>query len=430
LCPENTVFVILSFEGPDQYSLAGGLGVRVSNLSEALAGLGYETHIFFVGDPYLEGITSLHHNRLILHRWCQWISKYHPYGVYDGEEGKLQDFTASIPDYVLQSLIYPALRTGKRVVVLAEEWHTAEALCHLNDSLSQHGLLDKAILVWNANNTYSFHRIDWSRLKKRAMLTTVSRYMRHTMKPLGFEPLVINNGIQTKLVQPVDPQKQKDFTMGLDADFVLFKMARFDPAKGWMSAIETAGRLKNMGYQVLFFLRGGIETYGHEVLKQAGNLGLSIADVHLNGHGLDHSLRELTAAARSADIVNITSFISHDLARIMFASSHAVLANSSHEPFGLVGLEAMAAGGTAFVGMTGEDYAHHLKDSVVLETDKTQEALNAMLYLHANMELKWSMKNQARITAQNFTWDQIIEHQLLPKLEWLNMIQDTSHSIL
>ncbi len=36
--PENTEFVILSFEGPDQpYSQAGGLGVRVSNLSIALA---------------------------------------------------------------------------------------------------------------------------------------------------------------------------------------------------------------------------------------------------------------------------------------------------------------------------------------------------------------------------------------------------------
>jgi hypothetical protein len=38
---EDTVFVILSFEGPDPYSLAGGLGVRVTGLSQTLADHGF-----------------------------------------------------------------------------------------------------------------------------------------------------------------------------------------------------------------------------------------------------------------------------------------------------------------------------------------------------------------------------------------------------
>jgi hypothetical protein len=42
----NSVFVLLSFEGPDEYSRAGGLGVRVTNLSACLADKGY-THLFF-----------------------------------------------------------------------------------------------------------------------------------------------------------------------------------------------------------------------------------------------------------------------------------------------------------------------------------------------------------------------------------------------
>ncbi len=53
MTPERTVFVILSFEGPDVYSQAGGLGVRVRGLSRTLAHLGYETHLFFIGDPEL-----------------------------------------------------------------------------------------------------------------------------------------------------------------------------------------------------------------------------------------------------------------------------------------------------------------------------------------------------------------------------------------
>ena len=38
LQPDQVEFVLLSFEGPDAYSKAGGLGVRVSNLAEFLAG--------------------------------------------------------------------------------------------------------------------------------------------------------------------------------------------------------------------------------------------------------------------------------------------------------------------------------------------------------------------------------------------------------
>ena len=79
-------FHVLSFEGPDRYAQAGGIASRVTGLTQALAEAGYETHLWFVGAPDLPG----HESRawLHLHRWCQWISRYHPVGVYDGEEGK------------------------------------------------------------------------------------------------------------------------------------------------------------------------------------------------------------------------------------------------------------------------------------------------------------------------------------------------------
>ena len=88
-------FHILSFEGPDGYARAGGIASRITGLSEALAQAGFETHLWFVGDPELSG----HENRglLSLHRWCQWISQYHPAGVYDGEEDKRTNYAASLP---------------------------------------------------------------------------------------------------------------------------------------------------------------------------------------------------------------------------------------------------------------------------------------------------------------------------------------------
>lgn len=129
--PENSVFVLLSFEGPDQYSLAGGLGTRMNNLAEALADGGIETHLFFVGDPNLPSVEKRRGGRYTLHRWCQWISGYHPSGVYDGEDGKVADFSGSVPVHIENEIVRKVAREGKWTIIMAEEWQTAEALTEL-----------------------------------------------------------------------------------------------------------------------------------------------------------------------------------------------------------------------------------------------------------------------------------------------------------
>jgi len=50
--------------------------------------------------------------QLHLHRWCQWISRYHPAGVYDGEEGKRSDYMASLPPFLLQEALLSHLDEG------------------------------------------------------------------------------------------------------------------------------------------------------------------------------------------------------------------------------------------------------------------------------------------------------------------------------
>ena len=75
---EATTFILVSFEGPDRYSLAGGLGVRVAELSRALADAGHQTHVLFVGDPFRPAVEVTGGGRLVLHRWCQWLSKHYP----------------------------------------------------------------------------------------------------------------------------------------------------------------------------------------------------------------------------------------------------------------------------------------------------------------------------------------------------------------
>lgn len=99
-------FHLLSFEGPDDYTRAGGIATRVTGLARALVAAHCETHLWFVGDPHLAG----HEERdgLQLHRWCQWISSYHPGGVYDGEEGKRLDYAATLPPFLFNEVLAPA----------------------------------------------------------------------------------------------------------------------------------------------------------------------------------------------------------------------------------------------------------------------------------------------------------------------------------
>src|SRR5947209_6672896 len=106
LTPQNTQVAIVSFEGPDEYARAGGLAVRVRDLCETLAAEDFRTHLFFIGDPRLPAVEE--RGNLALYRWSQWISAYHLGGVYDGEWGKLQDLTGSLPPFLIDGIIRPA----------------------------------------------------------------------------------------------------------------------------------------------------------------------------------------------------------------------------------------------------------------------------------------------------------------------------------
>jgi glycosyltransferase involved in cell wall biosynthesis len=419
--PHNLEFVLLSFEGPDQpYSMAGGLGVRVAELSQALAAQGYTTHLIFIGDPRLPSREEREGGHLILHRWGQWISQFHPAGVYDGEEGKLADFNDSVPPFVLDQIIRPAATRGRVVAVLAEEWHTAEATCRLSDLLHWFGLRQRALLLWNANNHFSFHRINWGRLSFVSTITTVSKYMKHIMWGLGLNPLVIPNGIPDRFLVPADPDGVAALQTGAGGTPLLFKIGRFDPDKRWMMAVEAAARLKERGFPVKLLVRGGIEPHGSEVLAYAHWRGLRVVDVTAPRGDDAATLAAITSAATGADVLNLKLFISDDLKRVCYSAADAVLANSGHEPFGIVGLEVMGVGGVAVVGSTGEDYAIPFHNCLVTETDDPEEMIGYLLHLRSHPNLVEEIRRESRRTAALFTWPEVIEN-LLGKLEYLAM---------
>jgi glycosyltransferase involved in cell wall biosynthesis len=411
LDPRSTVFVLLSFEGPDVYCQAGGLGVRVKGLSRALAQLGYETYLYFCGDPDLPSEEDLEDGRLHHRRWCQWISALHRDGVYDGEEGKIRDWNSSLPANVIDTVIAPAVAAGRTIVLMGEEWHTSWSMKLISDSLYYRGLRDRVVMLWNANNLFGFHRIDWASLNLASTVTTVSRYMKFKMWDHGQNPVVIPNGIPAEGITETDPKVDAELRSAAHAEHFWFKIGRFDPDKRWLMAVGAAAYLKRRGHTVRLLIRGGREPHGAEVINHAQHHGLIVRSVSAppDAAGLAALLRE----SWDADVINLTSFVSDSLVPAVYSAADAVLANSGHEPFGLVGLEVMAAGGLAVTGSTGEDYAEAYRNAVVLETDDPIEIVSELGALKERPRLVAHMRKRGRATARDYVWAKVIEQLLL-----------------
>jgi glycosyltransferase involved in cell wall biosynthesis len=420
ITPQDTEFLVFALEGPDPYCRAGGLGVRVTELTRALAERGFATHYYFVGDPDLPGNEKIEGLPLWYHRWSQWLSRHYPHGVYHGEEAKRRDLRNSLPDRLIADRIRPAVERGRRVVILSEEWHTADVVCDLSDALWRAGLRDKVVMVWNANNPMGFHGVDFGRLCYTQTLSTVSRWMKQLMWGWGCDPLVIPNGIPARRLLP-NAQVEQLCTMAqsrLKDRLSLIKVARFDPDKRWLTAVEAAAGLNRTGLPVLLIARGGMEEHGHDVLRHAGALGLRVRDVRSSATEPRYLMRELLTASEEADLLNVQFHLSEPLSRALYHVADAALQNSGREPFGLVGLEAMAAGGLVFTGCTGEEYARPQENAIVLDTGDPREIQAAVLDILERPALAEQMRRNGVETARQYTWDRVVE-LLLQRLKFL-----------
>ncbi len=385
----------------------------MAGLVETLAAHGYETHIFFFGDPDRPGEERTADGRVVLHRWGQWISRNCPGGVYDGEAAKVADITASLPPYLVDRILVPAIAAGRIPIVLFEEWQTAECACRVADALAAYGLRDSAVLAWNANNPYGFETIDWPRLAASTMLTTVSRHMRSIIRSSGADARVIPNGIPDASFDPVPKSDVARLRAALDSrpgTGMLFKMARWQREKGWTQAVEAvaqlrAGEHKKTESAVLVGRGGGPTGRGAGLGQFAATRGLKVTTFETKSAFLA-GIRDCVQAG--TDVIDLGFGVDQTLARALYAASDGVLANSVSEPFGLVGLEAMAAGGVAFTGGTGEDYAVAGRNAVVLETLDPGEIAARWRELFASPALSARVRRAARKTARAYAWREIV----------------------
>ncbi len=411
--------VVLSFEGPDAYSFVGGLGVRVAELTQALSEAGLDTHLVFVGSPDAPAVERVG-PRLELRRWGQWISAHHRDGVYDGEPGKVLDYARSVPPFLVEDVIEPASRRGEHVLVLAEDWQTADALISLDRMLRGRGLRHAATLIWNANNTYGFERIDLQGLAAAATLTAVSKYMKFELALAGVPSLVIPNGIPTRLLAGPDEGDVQLLRAAMAGSPFFIKVGRYSPDKAWFQAVDAIAALRASGIPARLIVRGGKEAYGVEVLARARHLGLRVAEVRAAGREVQHIHDALKNC--DADVLDVRAFLEEPVLYALYAAADAVLANSKKEPFGLVGLEVMAAGGVAVCGSTGEEYAEPFVNAIVTDTEEGRELATALATLLRDPAMGPAIRAAGLETARRYVWPVVIE-TLQRKLPFIGSLQ-------
>jgi glycosyltransferase involved in cell wall biosynthesis len=300
-------------------------------------------------------------------------------------------------------------------VVLAEEWHTADAVLHLDWLLRRSGVRDRVALQWNANNVFGFDRIPWQGLAAAATVTTVSRYMKHLLRGWGVEAVAIPNGLSPDSYEPPAAEAIVELDRRADGRMLLTKIARWDPDKGWLASIDIIAQLKREGMRPLFVARGGSEPHGGEVLRAAAARGLRVVERQQVAVGVSGFLDALHAPA-DVDMINLRSPVDPACRRVLLRAAAGVLANSRHEPFGLVGLEAMAAGGLACTGYSGEDYVVPGRNAIVLQTENPHEFVGVMRRLRANPGEERELRRAGQQTAKEYAWQKVLDRVLLPRL--------------
>jgi hypothetical protein len=113
-------------------------------------------------------------------------------------------------------------------------------------------------------------------------------------------------------------------------------------------------------------------------------------------------------AVEPAEVYNLRFSMSQPTLHVFYAAADFVLANSKHEPFGLVGLEAMAAGGVVFTGPTGETYSSDGEGAIALDTEQPGELVLTVESLRNHPEKAQALRQAAPNVAARYTWENVI----------------------
>ncbi|MFB0520169.1 MAG: glycosyltransferase, partial [Desulfatiglandales bacterium] len=219
----------------------------------------------------------------------------------------------------------------------------------------------------------------------------------------------------------------------LKTEMVFSKVARWRQDKGWKPAVQAIHNLNTLGEGSKLLAHVGMESERQKIAQQVMSLGMVMKNIHPEGDSKESCscaafekdftpYFEALSGSGTADVFNFAFPVPLSFLRVLYQASDVVLADSDHDPFGLVGMEAMAAGAIVFTSRRAEGHAKHMCNAIVLDKYTAEEIQFYAGYLHMHPEKREMIKTSARQTAERWTWKEVVK-RLLCELEHQASIQ-------
>jgi 1,4-alpha-glucan branching enzyme len=371
--PDKPLILMLSWEFPPRH--VGGLGIHVRDLSIELTRLGYNVHVLTVAHDEAP---------------CFTVSQ--GVGVHFIPAGQPPEAGGDFLNWML--LLNMALADYGRewaaclqnpVILHAHDWLVAYAARELHESLESPLITTIHATEYGRNNgintpmQQAIHHLEADLVENSRQVICCSRFMQAEIRRLfGVPPgrlHVIANG-----VKPIP----------------LSQSARSG------STVLYVGRLVvEKGVQHLVKAISGMT-------KIFPGIKLAIA-----GNGpYQRELQELAAGLGVGDRVEFYGFVLEDVRNQLLAECRVAVFPSLYEPFGIVALEAMAAGTPIIVARTGglAETVRHGETGLCFNPGDVAELRQCLLRVLHNPDWAGAMSRRARnLVTAAYTWEAVAQ---------------------
>jgi glycogen(starch) synthase len=368
---------MLSWEYPPR--IIGGLSRHVEGLSKALASMGHEIHVItldFPGAANEEEIGSLHVHRVpvtlpapTFHTWVLLFNHF-----FEKRVGQLaKEFGAPDIVHIHDWLTVSSGIAAKQMlrVPLVMTFHSTEA------SRSSHSPSPESAMV---------EGLEWWGSYEAARVIAVSGWMKTEVASLFKTP----PGKVVEIPNAVDPQK---FEVEVDSRAIRKKWKISDGEK----LITAVGRLTaQKGFDDL--------VRAYPIIKRSvpASRLLVVGDGYMRG-----DLESLAEQEHVRDSTIFAGFISEpDLVGVL-KSSDVVVVPSRFEPFGIIALEAMAAGVPVVVSRVGglAEIVEDMVDGIEMEPNNPSAIAEATARVLSDGALASRLAEKGREKAKAYSWE-------------------------
>jgi len=374
--------LMLSWEYPPKN--VGGLSNHVYYLSKALEKLGNEVHVVtcFEGESPLESIDS----GVFVHRVI-------PYNI------NTSDFTKWVMHLnfsIIEEVVKLIGKQGKFDVIHAHDWLTSYAAKTLKNSFNipmvctihatEHGRNGG---IRTELQSY-ISSAEWMLTYEAWKIVACSNYMEEEINQVLSAPLdkinIIPNGVDAEDFELDFDDLEFRRNYALDNEKIVFFIGRHVYEKGVQILIDAAPDIIN-SYKDIKFVIAGKGDMTEELKEKVKYFGLE-------------------------NKVLFTGYMDDETKKKMYKTADAAVFPSLYEPFGIVALEAMAAGCPVVASDIGglKEVIEHKTNGMKIITGSKDSLKENLLELLRREDLRKHLKEKGIETVlEKYSWDKIAE---------------------